>query len=159
MGGVGGVLTLNRAVAADDQPAAPAAAKSPATRPAAAADKPAARGAGRSVVATADPVVVETVPRSGSTDVDAAAVTELRVTFSKDMIDGNWAWAQTSKDTFPQTTGKPRYEPDGRTCVLPVKLDPGKGYVIWLNKPPFDSFMSQDKRKALPYLLVFETKP
>ena len=74
------------------------------------------------------------------------------------MTDGNWAWAQVSKDTFPETTGRPRYEADRRTCVLPVKLQPGRPYVIWLNRPPFDSFSDTGGRKAVQYLLVFETK-
>jgi hypothetical protein len=105
------------------------------------------------------PVVVQTEPVSGSTDVDAAAVKEIRVTFSKPMQDGNWSFSQISRETFPKTTGKPRYLEDERTCVLPVELEPGKTYVIWLNRPPYESFMDQDSRKALIYLLVFETKP
>lgn len=108
-------------------------------------------------VKSAPPVVVSTVPQAGATDVDPAT-TEIRVTFSKDMQNGNWAFAQLMKETFPETTGKPRYLEDKRTCVLPVKLEPGRTYVIALNKPPFDSFMDTNKRKALEYLLVFETR-
>lgn len=108
-------------------------------------------------IATARPVVVKTVPQAGDDQVDAS-LTEIKVTFSKDMQDGNWAFAQMSKDSFPQTTGKPHYEADKRTCVLPVKLEPGKTYVILLNKPPYDSFMDTEKRKAMEYWLVFETK-
>ena len=115
------------------------------------------RGGGGLNVKTARPVVVETVPRGGATDVDPG-LTEIKVTFSKDMQNGNWAFAQLSKDTYPQTTDKPRYLDDKRTCVLPVKLEPGKTYVIALNKPPYDSFMDKDGRKAMEYLLVFETK-
>lgn len=110
-------------------------------------------------VKTVRPVVVSTVPQAGATDVDAAEVWEIKVTFSKDMQNGNWAFARMSKDHFPETTGKPRYEKDKRTCVLPVKLEPGKTYVIALNKPPFDSFSDPDGRKAMEYLLVFETNP
>src|SRR5436853_4146816 len=89
-------------------------------------------------VKTAPPVVVTTEPRAGADDVDPA-LTEIKVTFSKDMQNGNWAFAQLSKETFPQTTGKPHYLDDKRTCVLPVKLEPGKTYILALNKPPFDS--------------------
>jgi hypothetical protein len=121
-----------------------------------AADKPNPRG-GFSV-RTSPPVVVSTEPMAGATDVDAAVVTEIKVTFSKDMQNGNWAFAQMSKESFPQTTGKPRYLDYKRTCVLPVKLEPGRTYVIALNKRPFDSFMDTDHRKAMEYLLVFETK-
>ena len=108
-------------------------------------------------VETAPPVVVSTEPRAGADDVDPS-LTEIKVTFSKDMQNGNWAFAQMSKEMFPETTGKPRYLDDKRTCVLPVKLQPGKTYLIALNKPPYDSFMDPDGRKALQYLLVFETK-
>ena len=108
-------------------------------------------------VETAPPVVVATVPPAGATDVDPAKVTELKVTFSKDMEPGNFSWVQYGKDTFPKTTGKPHFLDDKRTCVLPVKLEPGHPYVIWLNKAPYDSFMDTDGHKAVPYLLVFET--
>jgi RNA polymerase sigma-70 factor (ECF subfamily) len=129
------------------------------SKPAAAAPRPEKPAEPTSdLVRNAQPVVVATAPQSGAADVDAATTREIRVTFSKPMQDGNWAFAQTGKETFPQTTGKPHYEPDGRTCVLPVKLEPGKPYVIWLNKPPYDSFSDPAGRKALPYLLVFETK-
>jgi hypothetical protein len=108
-------------------------------------------------VETSRPVVVSTVPRAGDTAVDPS-LTEIKVTFSKDMWDGNWAFAQLSKEHYPETTGKPRYDKDKRTCVLPVKLEPGRTYAIALNKPPFDSFMDPKGRKAMEYLLVFETK-
>jgi hypothetical protein len=104
------------------------------------------------------PVVVKTEPQAGRTDVDPAETTEIQVTFSKEMTDGNWAFSQTSKETFPRTTGKPHYLDDHRTCVLPVQLEPGKTHVIWLNKPPFDSFTDKEGHKGVAYLLVFETK-
>jgi len=107
-------------------------------------------------VATMPPVVVSTVPRSGDKAVDPS-ITELRVTFSKDMMDGNWSWTQISDETFPPTTGKPRYLDDKRTCVLPVKLEPGKTYVTWLNSAKYGNFKDADGRSAVPYLLVFET--
>lgn len=122
------------------------------------ADEP--QGAGKSAseysVESMPPVVVQTVPASGDVAVDPAT-TELRVTFSKKMIPGNFAWVQVSKQHFPQTTGRARFEADERTSVLPVKLEPGRCYVIWLNKAPYDSFMDQRHHKAVPYLLVFET--
>jgi RNA polymerase sigma-70 factor (ECF subfamily) len=108
-------------------------------------------------VQTAPPVVVETFPRAGSADVDAG-VGEIRVTFSKEMLDMTWSWSQLSDATFPKTTGKPRYDNDRRTCVLPVKLEPGKTYAIWLNSEKFGNFKDADGRKAVPYLLVFRTK-
>jgi RNA polymerase sigma-70 factor (ECF subfamily) len=108
-------------------------------------------------VATARPVVVQTVPKAGATDVDPKT-DEIKVTFSKDMEDGNWSWVKESDETFPKTTGKPKYLKDKRTCVLPVNLEAGKTYAIWLNTADFENFKDPDGRAAVPYLLVFETK-
>lgn len=156
---LGGVVALDRAFAQAD-------AKPPAAR----SGKPAVEkgsGNGKSkkgdnylgivTVDDAPPVVVETLPKAGAGDVDPAT-TELKVTFSKDMQDGNWSWAQISNSTFPKTTGKPHYDADHRTCILPVKLEPNHTYVIQLNYPPFDSFSDPDGRKAVRYLYVFQTR-
>jgi RNA polymerase sigma-70 factor (ECF subfamily) len=105
------------------------------------------------------PVVVRTVPQAGDTEVDAEKVKEIRVTFSKDMMDKSWSWVQISQETFPKGVGRAFYEKDGRTCVLPVKLEPGKTYVIWINSQDYQNFKDTDERSAVPYLLVFETKP
>jgi RNA polymerase sigma-70 factor (ECF subfamily) len=106
------------------------------------------------------PVVVRTVPQAGDTKVDAAKVKEIRVTFSKDMMDKSWSWVQISKETFPKHDGEVYYDKDRRTCVMPgVKLEPGKTYVIWLNSEQYGNFKDVDGNSAVPYLLVFETKP
>ncbi|HRX85687.1 MAG TPA: Ig-like domain-containing protein [Phycisphaerae bacterium] len=109
-------------------------------------------------VATLPPVVVKTVPQSGDTAVDAASVKEIRVTFSKKMTDKSWSWTQISDDSFPEVAGDIRYETDGKTCVLPVKLEPGRTYVSWLNSDRFHNFKDDSGQPAVPYLLVFETK-
>jgi RNA polymerase sigma-70 factor (ECF subfamily) len=116
------------------------------------------KGAGTSVKEL-PPVVVRTVPQAGDTRVDAAKVTEIRATFSKEMADKSWSWAQISEESFPKITGDIRYDKDRRTCVLPVKLQPGKTYVLWLNSEKFDNFKDKDGHAAVPYLLVFQTRP
>jgi RNA polymerase sigma-70 factor (ECF subfamily) len=55
-------------------------------------------------------------------------------------------------------TGKPRYLDDKKTCVLPVKLEPGKAYAIWINSAKFNSFRNKKHQPAVPYLLKFQTK-
>lgn len=50
-----------------------------------------------------------------------------------------------------------RYLADRRTCVMPVKLAPGRTYVVWINRGKFDSFRDTGNNPAVPYLLVFGT--
>jgi hypothetical protein len=103
------------------------------------------------------PVVVKTVPEAGTSEVDPK-LTEIKVTFSKDMQDGSWSWATLSKESFPNVDGKPRYLADKRTCVLRVKLEPEKTYAVWVNTQKFGNFKDTEGRSAVPYLLVFRTK-
>lgn len=107
---------------------------------------------------TAPPVIVKTSPIAGTADVDPA-LTEIRVTFSKTMKDKNWSWSTWGEKNFPEIIGSPRYLEDGRTCVVRVKLEPGKYYAIWLNNDKFHGFKDADGRSAVPYLLTFTTAP
>jgi RNA polymerase sigma-70 factor (ECF subfamily) len=108
-------------------------------------------------LANAPPVVVKTVPESGKDGVDSS-ITDIKVTYSKDMMDHTWSWSTWGEGTFPQTTGKPHYQVDNRTCVLPVKLKPDKTYAIWLNSDNFHNFKDSKGNAAVPYLLIFKTK-
>jgi hypothetical protein len=103
----------------------------------------------------AGPSVTQTVPPSGDNDVDPS-LTEIRVTYNKQMVDGNWSWCYDADRL--KTTGKPRYEADGRTCVLPVKLEPGKAYTVSLNTNEYQNFKDITGRPAIPYLLRFATR-
>jgi hypothetical protein len=103
------------------------------------------------------PVVVKTVPEAGAKDVTAGVV-ELKVTFSKEMADGSWSWSDAWKGSSPEVVGKPHYEADGKTCVIKVKLEPGKTYGYWINSQNFKNFKDHQGRSAIPYLLVFQTK-
>ena len=51
-----------------------------------------------------NPVVVRTVPQAGAQAVDPS-LDEIRVSFSKDMMDQSWAWVQISDSTFPESHG------------------------------------------------------
>jgi hypothetical protein len=53
---------------------------------------------------------------------------------------------------------QPRFEADLRTCVLKVKLEPGRTYAWWLNSDQFQNFKDKGGRAAVPYLLIFQTK-
>ncbi len=104
-------------------------------------------------------VVVKTEPQSGLKNVDPS-IKEIRVTYSKPMADNSWSWGQISDQTFPKTTGKPRYLKDEKTCVLPVELEPDRTYVIQLNSlnGKFANFKDKKQQPAVAYLLVFKTR-
>jgi hypothetical protein len=103
------------------------------------------------------PSVVKTVPISGDTAVDPA-LQEIRVTFSKDMMTNRmWAICQVSDESYPNPAGAIHYV-DNRTCVMPVKLEPGKAYVLWFNRAQFNSFRDSNNHPAIPYMLSFETR-
>jgi RNA polymerase sigma factor (sigma-70 family) len=165
IGGAGGVVAVKNSLAAD-KPASAAAqplltdAGLAVATPAPAAVQPLATEAAADEqvsIANAPPVVVKTVPEAGTANVDPS-ITEIKVTFSKPMRDGSWSWSTWGENTFPNMTGKPHYASDHRTCVAPVKLEPGHIYAIWLNSENFSNFRDATGHKAVPYLLVFETK-
>ncbi len=109
-------------------------------------------------VRTMPPSVVKTVPQAGDVNVDPW-LREVRVTFSKDMRTKQmWSWAMNSRETFPEINADGiHYLKDRRTCVLPVKLKPGKTYIIWINSQKYNAFRDTLNNPAAPYLLVFQT--
>ena len=112
----------------------------------------------RITVKSMPPSVVKTVPQAGDTAVNPS-LKEISVTFSKDMMTKEMcSWCSQSPETFPEIDKtKIRYLKDKRTCVLPVKLQPGKTYVIWINTQKFNYFKDTEQNSAVPYLLVFQT--
>jgi RNA polymerase sigma-70 factor (ECF subfamily) len=104
------------------------------------------------------PFVVETVPKLGDLDVDPSTVKEIRVVFSKPMMDQSWSWTHGDDDSYPERTGPIRYEPDQRTCVMPVKLEPGKTYLIGINGGHFNNFKAKDGEPALQMTIAFRTR-
>jgi hypothetical protein len=104
------------------------------------------------------PVVVETFPVSGARDVPAGE-TDIRVRFSKPMQEGSWSWSTAWENSTPESLGAPHYLDDGRTCVMKVRLEPNRTYGWWLNSDTFHNFKDQAGLSAVPYLLIFQTKP
>jgi len=102
-------------------------------------------------------VVVSTVPQSGDTQVDPA-LSEIRIVFSKEMLACGWSFVNLSKESLPEFVGQPKFLPDKRTCVIGVKLRPGRAYAVMLNSEKFKNFQDTAKQAAPPYLLAFETK-
>ncbi len=116
-----------------------------------------AKTAGQTV-AGLPPVVVETFPASGASDVEPGD-TEIRVRFSKEMTDGAWSWTPAWEDSAPEVIDEQKYDPDHRTFVINARLEPGRTYAIWLNSDKFKNFTDTAGRPAVPYLLIFSTKP
>jgi len=102
-------------------------------------------------------VVVKTFPEAGTPDVDHN-ITEIKVTFNKDMKDKSWSWCTTGKDAFPEINGKPYYMNDKQTCVLPVHLKARMKYAIWINTTTYKNFRDANGNPSIPYLLEFKTK-
>ena len=109
------------------------------------------------LLAQQPPVVVETFPASGSQDVPPGE-TEIRVRFSKPMTDDSWSWSTAWEDSTPESVGRPYYDADDKTCVMKVKLEPGKTYAWWLNSDKFKNFQDRAGQPAVPYLLIFSTR-
>ena len=104
------------------------------------------------------PVVVKTSPQAGVTGVDPT-LGEIRVTFSKTMQTREmWSFVKASADSFPEVAGQPHYLSDERTIVLPVRLEPGRTYAMWINSAQHDAFRDRGHNPAVPYLLVFQTR-
>jgi len=103
------------------------------------------------------PVVVKTVPEAGSKDVAPGEV-EIRVTFSKEMADQSWSWSTAWENSGPEFVGKPHYDADHKTCVVKVKLEPGKTYGWWINSQKFHGFQDKQGHPAISYLFTFKTR-
>jgi hypothetical protein len=103
------------------------------------------------------PVVVKTVPEAGTKDV-APGVMEIKITFSKEMMDQSWSWATAWENSTPEAAGKIHYDTDHRTCILKVKLEPNKTYGWWINSQKFHNFQDPQGHSAIPYFFVFHTK-
>jgi hypothetical protein len=69
------------------------------------------------------PVVVKTIPESGSADIPPGEY-EIKVTFSKEMTDGSWSWCSAWDDSEPTGLEKPHYEADLKTCAIKVRNGP-----------------------------------
>jgi hypothetical protein len=74
------------------------------------------------------PVVVRSVPESGSRDVPAG-LQEIRVTFSNEMKDRSWSWCGAGAFQAPPLSNV-HYDVDHRTIVGTAKLEAGKQYAV-----------------------------
>lgn len=106
---------------------------------------------------TISPRVVDTSPKNGSRTVDPT-LKEISVTFSEPMMDKSWSWSYEDKNQFPQMTGQPYYSENFTKCVLPVRLERNKEYVIWINTSRLQNFRNRAGVPALPFKFTFTTQ-
>ncbi len=103
------------------------------------------------------PRVISTFPQNESKNVDPS-LSEISVTFNEEMMDQSWSWAYEDKNKFPQITGQAYYSSNNMTNILPVKLEPNKEYVIWINTSNLKNFKDKSGNPALPFKFTFKTK-
>jgi hypothetical protein len=107
------------------------------------------------------PCVVETVPANRATDVDYT-LREIKVTYDRPMTVGqNYSWIiHQELGVYPGVRGgqPPRWENDGKTCVLPVRLSPDTLYAIGVNSHRHTGFHDRNGKIAVPYIWVFRTR-
>jgi len=111
---------------------------------------------GSAVAALAPPRIVGLVPGNGAKGVSPSTA-ELRVTFDQEM-SGGFSWTGGGEN-YPETTGRPFWTEDKKTCVLPVKLKPNWSYRLGLNSVSHVNFQSAKGIPLAPVLYTFETGP
>jgi hypothetical protein len=104
----------------------------------------------------APPHIVSTSPKVGATDVDPATKV-ITVTFDRDMEAGmSWTGGGPNFPKSPEGA-EAHWTSNKRTCVLPVKLEPGHYYRVGINAPSYLSFRGLNGRPVAPSAITFRT--
>lgn len=103
------------------------------------------------------PKVASLEPANDATDVDPA-IQELNVTFDIAMGTG-MSWCRVD-DNYPKSPAgkKASWSEDGKTCKLPVSLEPGREYRLSLNELDYINFQSQSGVPLAPVAYKFKTR-
>lgn len=102
------------------------------------------------------PVVIHTFPANVQTEVTPGK-SQITVTFDEEMTNRSWSWSYEDNTSFPEIIDQPYFQEDRKTCVLPVMLEAGKTYVIWINTEKHKNFKNASGVAAEPYRLTFRT--
>jgi beta-lactamase regulating signal transducer with metallopeptidase domain len=102
------------------------------------------------------PNIVSTSPEVGAKNVDPA-LQEISVTFDQDMSEG-FSWTGGGPDYPPIPEGQKVQWRDKRTCVLPVKLEPGHYYRVGINSKSYHGFQSTAGVPADASAIFFTTQ-
>jgi RNA polymerase sigma-70 factor (ECF subfamily) len=103
------------------------------------------------------PAILNMEPKNGASDVDPATAL-VRVTFDMPMGSG-MSWTGGG-DLFPKSPAgkKAEWSSDGKTCTLPVALEPDHEYQIGINSLSFNNFQSKWGVPAEPVAYKFRTR-
>lgn len=101
-----------------------------------------------------EPVIVAMTPENGASDINPD-LTELVVTFDRAM-GGGFSWTGGGEH-FPETTDKPSWSADKKTCRLPVRLKAGWSYRLGINSPSHRNFKSEQGVSVKPVVWTFAT--
>lgn len=104
---------------------------------------------------TGPPRIVALEPANGATGVDPA-LDRLVVHFDRAMAEG-WSWVTEGGDSFPERAGEAGQSFDRRSAFLPVRLEPGRSYVVWLNSEAYLNFRDPEGRVLPPLRWTFTT--
>jgi hypothetical protein len=100
------------------------------------------------------PKVVSTFPSQGMKV--TASLGLLKVSYDHRM-SASWSFATGGEKAFPEVLGPPFLSDDGITISLPIRLEPNRSYVVWLNTERYKNFKSEEGVAAEPYRLAFST--
>ena len=103
------------------------------------------------------PKIVSMKPPNGATNVDPD-LKEIRVTFDQPMASSH-CWSCLDSSYYPkQPEGRvPYWINGGKTCVLPVRLEPLSHYRLSLNTPDDKGFVSLKDQPLAPVVYTFHT--
>jgi len=102
------------------------------------------------------PRIVELDPPDGALDVEPGARL-LRVVFDRPMAEG-WSWVTEGEESFPKRLGRASQSEDRREAYLPVELEAGRAYVVWLNSDQHLDFADPAGTPLPPFRWTFATR-
>lgn len=102
------------------------------------------------------PNVVSMTPANGASNVDPG-LSAIQVVFDRPMRDGSWALCGGG-GSLPELTGEPHYDSSHTTWSVSVKLKPGRSYGFYLNRGPYQAFVSQERVPLKSVEVKFKTR-
>jgi beta-lactamase regulating signal transducer with metallopeptidase domain len=108
--------------------------------------------------ADGQPRVIASFPRAGDSEVDPA-ITEITVTFDRDMSEG-YSWTGSNRKAVcpPMPEGQQAHWRDRRTCVFPVALEAAHFYRVGINSTSNQNFRDTNGVAAAQSVLYFTTR-